>query len=160
MAESGITAEFEFVSFKIDSISMKMGNEISSLINTNPIKQDCIKLAIKLRNTEKFIINDKVTLIGGLMTIIKITNDVNGSIILDGQFGISGIFVSKNTVDKSDEEKFAKFNLPALLMPYLRATMTNILSNAGFGTILFPLVNIYEAAKSQNLSLIDHSIES
>ena len=77
--------------------------------------------------------------------------------MLEGQFGISGMFTSKNTVDKQTEETFAKVTLPALLMPYLRATMTNILSNAGFGTILFSLVNIYELAKKQDISIKDRS---
>jgi preprotein translocase subunit SecB len=157
MAEGSITAEFDFVSYKIDSISMRMESDISYLMNTGPIKPECIKLSIKLRNTEKFIIDGKVTYVGGLMTQIRITNEANGSMMLEGQFGISGMFTSKNTVDDQTEEKFAKVNLPALLMPYLRATMTNILSNTGFGTMLFPLVNVYELAKTQNLSITDHS---
>ena len=157
MAESSITAEFEFVSYKIDSISMKMGNDISFLMNTVPIQPDCIELSIKLRDTEKFIIKGKATYIGGLMTLIRITDGVNGPIMLEGQFGISGMFTSENSVDNQAEETFAKVNLPALLMPYLRATMTNILSNAGFGTMLFPLINVYELAKTQNLSIIDRT---
>ena len=157
MAESRITAGFDFVSYKIDSISMKMGNEISFLMDTGPIQPDCIKLSIKLRDTEKFIINEKVTYIGGLMTLVRITNGKDGPIMLEGQFGISGMFTAENLADNQVEETFAKVNLPALLMPYLRATMTNILSNAGFGTMLFPLVNVYELAKTQNLSIIDHT---
>jgi preprotein translocase subunit SecB len=159
MAESGIIAEFDFVSYKIDSVSMRMEKNINFLMNTDPIKPDCIQLSIKLRNTEKFIINGIVTYVGGLMTQIRITNEVNGPTILEGQFGITGIFTSKNTIDDQTEKTFAKINLPALLMPYLRATMTNILSNAGFGTMLFPLVNVYELAKTQDLSIIDHSLK-
>jgi len=157
MAEGSVTAEFDFISYKIDAISMKMGNDANYLMNIGPIKPDCIKLSIKLRNTEKFNIDGIVTYIGGLMTQIRITNEVDGPMMLEGQFGISGMFTSKKTVDKQTEEAFAKVNLPALLMPYLRATMTNIISNAGFGTMLFPLINIYELAKTQNLSIIDRS---
>jgi preprotein translocase subunit SecB len=159
MADGSIAAGFDFVSYKIESISMKMENNINFLVNTDPIGPDCIQLSIKLRNTEKFIINGTVAYIGGLMTQIKITDAINGPMMLEGQFSISGIFTSKSTTDDKTEENFAKINLPALLMPYLRATMTNILSNAGFGTILFPLVNVYELAKAQNLSIIDRSEE-
>ena len=157
MAEGSVTAGFEFISYKIDSISMKMGNNIGYLMNVDPIKTDCISLSIKLRNTEKFIIDEKTTYIGGLMTLIRITDGFDGPVMLEGQFGISGLFASKNTVDEQTEEAFAKINLPALLMPHLRATMTNILSNAGFGTVLFPLINTYELAKTQNISIIDRS---
>jgi hypothetical protein len=45
-------------------------------------------------------------------------------------------------------------------MPYLRASMTNILSGAGFGTILFPLINIYELAKNQGLPILDRSAQN
>jgi hypothetical protein len=44
--------------------------------------------------------------------------------------------------------------------PYLRAAITNALANAGFGTILFPLVNIYEMAKDTSIPIIDHTIPS
>lgn len=157
MAESSVVAEFDFVSYKIDAVSFKMGHEISYLLNTAPIKSEFINLSIKLRDTEKFIINEKITYIGGLVTQVTILNEADGATMVEGQFGISGLFTSKDSVDKQAEENFAKINLPALLMPYLRATMTNILSNAGFGTMLFPLVNIYELAKTQNLSIIDHT---
>jgi preprotein translocase subunit SecB len=157
MAESSVAAEFDFVSYKIDSVSFKMGNEVNYLLNTTPIKSEFINLSIKLRNTEKFIIDEKTSYIGGLITQVIILNEADGSTMVEGQFGISGLFTSNDSVDKQAEETFAKINLPALLMPYLRATMTNILSNAGFGTMLFPLVNIYELAKAQNLSIIDHT---
>ena len=157
MAESSIAAEFDFVSYKIDSISFKMRNEISYLLNTTSIKSEFINLSIKLRNTEKFIIDEKTTYIGGLITQVVIHNEADGNIMVEGQFGISGLFTTNDSVDKQAEETFAKINLPALLMPYLRATMTSILSNAGFGTMLFPLVNIYELAKAQNLSIIDRT---
>ena len=157
MAESSVAAEFDFVSYKIDYVSFKMGNEISSLLNTSPIKPEFINLSIKIRNPEKFIIDEKTSYIGGLITQVIILNEADGNTMVEGQFGISGLFTSNDSVDKQAEETFAKINLPALLMPYLRATMTSILSNAGFGTMLFPLVNIYELAKAQNLSIIDRT---
>ena len=157
MAESSVVAEFDFISYKIDSISFKMAHNIGYLMDIAPIKPDNINLSIKLKNTEKFIIDGRITYIGGLITHVKIVNQTDGTTIVEGHFGISGLFTSKGTVDKQAEESFAKVNLPALLMPYLRAIMTNILSNAGFGTMLFPLVNIYELAKSQNPSIIDHT---
>jgi hypothetical protein len=47
-----------------------------------------------------------------------------------------------------------------ILMPCLRASMTSVLSGAGFGTVLFPLINIYELAKDRNHSIIEHSVEN
>jgi preprotein translocase subunit SecB len=157
MADSSIKASFDFLSYKVDKVNMKLVNQVSHLLNRAPIRPEFIEMSIKLRNTEKYLFGDKVHYIGGLETYIKIKNEAAGNTMMEADFGISGIFNTTDPVDAHVEENFSKFNLPAVLLPYLRATMTNILSTAGFGTVLFPLVNVYELAKKQNLPLIDHT---
>jgi len=155
MDNGGITASFDFLSYKIDKIEMNMDKKVGYLINNDPVLPENINLSIKLRNTEKYVFEDElIHYIGGLNTLIELIDRETKSVMLKGEFGISGVFVAKNPVEKSAEENFAKINLPAILMPYLRASMTNILSGAGFGTILFPLINIYELAKNQNIQMI------
>jgi preprotein translocase subunit SecB len=159
MADSSIKSSFNFLSYKVDKVNMKLANKVGHLLNRAPIRPEFIEMSIRLRNTEKYLFGDNVHYVGGLETYIKIKNEATGDTMMEADFGISGIF---NTIDPGDahnEENFAKINLPALLMPYLRATMTNILSTAGFGTVLFPLVNIYELAKKQDFQLIDHTTE-
>jgi preprotein translocase subunit SecB len=157
MSSSGVTAQFNFISYKIDSVNLKMNTQIQYLLNTDPIKPENLRLAIQLRSTEKFNINGSVQYVGGLSTKMTIIDEKTQEEILEGVFGISGIFTPVGSVESSAEENFVKVNLPALLMPYLRAVMTNILSNSGFGTVLFPLVNVYELAKNQNYPMIDHT---
>jgi preprotein translocase subunit SecB len=157
MSSGGVTAQFNFLSYKIDSINLKMKPDISYLLNTNPVRPENLHLNIKLRSTEKFNINDSIQYVGGLSTKIIIIDEKTKGEILEGTFGISGVFTPVGSVDNAAEDNFAKINLPALLMPYLRAVMTNVLSNAGFGTFLFPLVNVYELAKNQNFPVIDHT---
>lgn len=159
MAESSIEASFDFLSYKIDKIEMRMESKIGYLLNNAPIKPDCIEFAVALRNTEKFLLDGIVRYVGGLMTQVRLKDDTTKNTILASEFGISGIFMPTGHVEQQMEETFAKINLPALLMPYLRAAMTNILSNAGFGTVLFPLINVYELAKDQNFPIIDHTTE-
>jgi preprotein translocase subunit SecB len=159
MANSSIKASFNFLSYKVDKVNMKMANQVSYLLNRAPVRSEFIEMSIKLRSTEKYLFGDKVHYIGGLETYIKINDEDTGDTMMEADFGISGIFNTIDPVDAHNEENFAKINLPALLMPYLRATMTNILSTAGFGTVLFPLVNIHELAKKQDPSLIDHTTE-
>jgi preprotein translocase subunit SecB len=161
MADGSIAASFDFLSYKIDKIEVKIGNKVGYLLNNDPIIPEDINLAIKLRNTERFILeNGLCKYIGGLNTIIDLYEKETKEVMLKGEFGISGVFVPNSTVDKKLEENFVKINLPAILMPYLRASMTNILASAGFGTVLFPLVNIYELAKSQNLPILEHTIQN
>ncbi|MDR2759130.1 MAG: protein-export chaperone SecB [Spirochaetaceae bacterium] len=157
MPSGGVAAQFNFVSYKIDSINLKMNPTVKYLLKNEPIALKDIDFSIKLRSTEKFNINGSIKYVGGLTTKITIMDEEDKKEILSGEFGISGIFAPDGAVDQSSEENFSKISLPALLMPYLRALMANILSQTGFGTVLFPLVNIYELAKKKNLPLIDHT---
>jgi preprotein translocase subunit SecB len=157
MSSGGIAAQFNFLSYKVDSIAMKMNPKIKYLLNNQPIILQNANFSIKLRNTEKFNANGLIHYVGGLSTQITINDEESKEEVLSGEFGISGIFTADDDIEKSAEENFAKVNLPALLMPYIRAAMTNILSQAGFGTVLFPLINVYELAKKQNFQLIDHA---
>jgi preprotein translocase subunit SecB len=50
-----------------------------------------------------------------------------------------------------------RINIPAILLPYLRAAITTIISQAGFGTIVFPLINIYEIAASHPVNILDYT---
>lgn len=61
----------------------------------------------------------------------------------------------EEAVDKETEERLIKYQAPAILMPYLRAAMSFIVTSAGFSTIIFPLVNINAAARSCNIKIID-----
>jgi preprotein translocase subunit SecB len=157
MSSGGVTAQFSFISYKIDYISMNMNPVIEYLIKNDPIVLKDTDFSIKLRNTEKFNVDGSIKYVGGLNTRITIRDKEDKKEILTGEFGISGIFAPDGEVDLSLEENFSRVNLPAILLPYLRALMTNILSQAGFGTVLFPLINVYELAKTQNLPLIDHT---
>jgi preprotein translocase subunit SecB len=125
-------------------------------MDNNPITPENAKLAVRIGNPSKYFINEKIHYLCNVGTKLEILSSENEN-VLTGEFGITGVFTTDGNVDKITEEKMVKINMPALLMPYLRAAMTNILSNAGFGTMLFPLVNVYEIAKTQNLSIIDHS---
>jgi preprotein translocase subunit SecB len=61
---------------------------------------------------------------------------------------ISGVFaVKKGRFTKELEETLVKVQIPALLFPYVRGTVTSVLANAGFGSIVLPLLNMNQLAK-------------
>ena len=64
---------------------------------------------------------------------------------------ISGVFKFTDECTMSVElrEKMIRQQAPAIVFPYLRATMSNLLISAGFGGITLPLLNIYEMARNQ-----------
>ncbi|MFI3257973.1 MAG: hypothetical protein R3Y36_06725 [Spirochaetales bacterium] len=45
-----------------------------------------------------------------------------------------------------------------ILLPYLRATLTSVLSSSGFSVILMPLININKVAKELNVEIEDLDI--
>jgi hypothetical protein len=158
MPYDSIKAGFDFVSYKIDRVELKLEPKIKFLLNNSYIRPENAKLGFKFKDTEKFNIDGKIHYVGGVIATITIIDEKNNETILSGEFGISGAFTPIGIMDKSSEENFALVNIPALLMPYLRAAITNTLSSAGLGTILFPLVNIYEMAKKTPSKLIDHTV--
>ncbi len=70
--------------------------------------------------------------------------------------GISGVFnVEKGRLSKETEDQLVKVQIPAILFPYLRGAVTSLLANAGFGSVILPLINMNEVGKS---SLQDKAI--
>jgi preprotein translocase subunit SecB len=90
-----------------------------------------------------------------LNIIVKI-HDAGKRQILNGEFGIAGVFSAESGMDKHLEENMVRFNIPAILMPYIRSAITSILAQAGFGTIVLPLINVYEIAKNMSIQVIDN----
>jgi preprotein translocase subunit SecB len=159
MSRGGVDSQFQFLSYKIDKIQMKMANKIEILMNNDPITPENINLAVRIRDPGKYTINNDIHYLGGIDVKIDIIS--SGTIkILTGEFGIMGVFKTIEKLEKSTEERMVKINIPAILMPYLRATMTNILSGAGFGTVLFPLINMYELAEKSTVQIIDYTSHS
>jgi preprotein translocase subunit SecB len=51
--------------------------------------------------------------------------------ILNGQFGISGLLRPIN-MDEDAEKNMVRYNIPSILITYLRSIITTIVSQAGF----------------------------
>ena len=109
----------------------------------------------------KYLLNNSFYYVGGLNIHLDIFHNKEpqsnkNEIIAQGDFGISGLFQPVN-LDPEQEEGMVQVNIPAILLPYLRAAITTILSQAGLGTIVFPLINIYEIASKNPSRIIDHT---
>lgn len=76
---------------------------------------------------------------------------------LSVQVTICGVFRFSGECTMNDElrEKMIRQQAPAIVLPYLRATIGTMLVSAGFGGIAMPLVNIYEmAGKNKPVKII------
>lgn len=67
---------------------------------------------------------------------------------LSVQATISGVFrfTEECTMDNGLREKMIRQQAPAIVLPYLRATISTMLVSAGFGGVTMPLINVYEMA--------------
>lgn len=59
---------------------------------------------------------------------------------------IKGVFESDGQFKPEVEEMLVKVQMPAILMPYLRGCITTFLATAGYGPIIFPLINVNREA--------------
>lgn len=78
-----------------------------------------------------------------------IIKDGSSNEIAQGEFGIEGVFLVDGALENEKEENIVKFQFPTILFPYLRSAVTNIFASAGFGSIIFPLINVHNLIANQ-----------
>lgn len=154
-------SEFQFLSYKVNSVDFKVHksfNLLNSLQNLNPEKFN-----INLKFAEPNFFKKAGLYIGGLklkfeyhdVDIIKIDSP-----LIYCEIEISGLFRgSEGRLESSAEENLVKYQIPTLLLPYVRSTITSLFANAGFGTFIFPLINVQAVAKSLGPELKIKTIE-
>jgi preprotein translocase subunit SecB len=137
---------FRFISYKVDSVELKMRNNLFLL--SKKIFDEDWDVEIGMRIPQYFTGN-KVYLAGldCTMTYPPLEGDESKEPSIFLTAGIMGLFeVDEGRFPPEMEKKFVRSHLPTLVMPYVRATMTSLLANAGIGIHIFPLVNMHEIA--------------
>ncbi len=142
----------KFETYTIDVLVFEIKRIIGLLDFTGNIDPDLWKLNISFR--EPLFSQGQKKYIGGIDTGLCLfppevkTEDKNEAIIkLD--VGIVGIFSSdeEGGFDKETIENLVRVQIPAILFPYVRSTITSLFANAGFGSVILPLINMHELAK-------------
>jgi preprotein translocase subunit SecB len=157
MAGNSGIASFRFLTYKIDTINVMIPKKVSILAASSLVVPSQINFEIGFRNAGKYSISDAIVYVGGLNTKIQISD--TKAQILYGEFGISGLFRPINMDDEAEKE-MVRYNIPAILMPYLRSAITTIITQAGFGTVVLPLLNVYEMAKEKPIEILDFTKSS
>jgi preprotein translocase subunit SecB len=155
MAESGITASFQFNSYKVDKVSFFTKPALDVLAQMNSLSSENMFFAFLIRTpiffkTNKFYVGGFDVVMKVLRDTATIESETEEDILIKLDLGIAGIFkVVDDRLLQEQETQLVKINIPALLMPYARSAITSLLANAGFGSVLLPLINIHELAKEQ-----------
>lgn len=154
MAESSINSGIQFESYKLDNISFSMITEVDILAKKQ--YPNCeIKYQFAFRNALRLKKTDRVLYVTGLKIDLMIFDKDTSKQIATGSFVITGLFSSTGDFSKEVEENLIKFQAPTILFPYIRASISLILTTAGFSGVILPLINVTEAAKSLNLEIED-----
>jgi hypothetical protein len=151
MADGSVKSGFRFAGFKVDAFEYQMLRNVAVLTLAQPLDLDAADFKFRMRQPIH-IEKDRMYLIGieCAMSVFPEGADVSNreEAIVSVTCGIVGAFEVTGTAFTPDlEEKLVKFQLPTILLPYMRGTITNFLNNAGFALTPLPLFNIQEVAK-------------
>ena len=151
-----IISSLQFLSFKIDKMSLDVANTTRVLLKSYSSKDDW-SFSVGIRHPSCIV--EERMYIGGVDIKMFAGNKDNPDVQLHA--GIAGVFkVVGNDIPPDKEERGAKNQIPALLSPYLRAAITATLASAGFGAVVLPLINFNALAEEQlkdvAIERIDH----
>ncbi len=145
--ESSIKSDFQFLAYKIDRINFSL-EPIANAVMYKQTADTKVEIGFAVRDIGKVTNNEQTQYMCGLDTQLKLYD--GDKHIATGIFGIEGLFFVDGHFKNSQENQIVKFQFPTILFPYLRSAITNILASAGFGSIVFPLINVYNLVSNQN----------
>jgi preprotein translocase subunit SecB len=151
MADGSVESAFKFVAYNIHHASLRMSQvEIGRQSRESDVWQVKLGIAVPEYHVKRKAYVSAVSC--GLFLFDK-DPEKEGLLpeqaIVGLEMAIAGIFeVQADRLEKRTEEQLVRAQLPALLFPYLRGAMTSLLANAGFGSVIIPLINMNEAGKT------------
>lgn len=152
MGGSSIESGIQFESYKLDNISFQLVPEVSILAKKE--HSNCkIEYKFSFRNALRLKNPDKVLYVTGLKIDLSIFDKDLDKQIATGSFVITGLFSSKGEFSKETEENLIKLQAPTILFPYIRASISLILTTAGFSSVILPLINVANTAKALDLKI-------
>ena len=144
--ESGVISGFKFHAYKVDNFVFELEKKLNilALREMRDIKSE-INLALR---PPLFFEKDNVYVSGiGSSIVLYTTEEENRVNIASITANVTGMFSTNKRYSTEQEEAIVKYQLPTILFPYLRGTITSFLANAGLGSFVFPLINVPELAE-------------
>ncbi len=140
-----VNAAFQFVSYKIDLFQFSARQDLHFL-GLDALDSEKVEMKISFR--PPIFDTSNVLYMGGLEARLTYPFEKEES-LFDLQAGIEGIFqvADKSQMEPDLEEDLVKYQIPAILFPYLRSAITGFFATAGLGSFVFPLINVREMGK-------------
>lgn len=157
-----IKSEFQFESYKIDSFKFSSAQLVSLLEFQGEIKSHDWKIDYIFRNP--LYIESIKKYIGGLDIRLRLFPLKEGECassdeeaqepLVELEAGIAGVFsATKGEFTDEQIDILVKIQIPSILMPYLRSSISNFMCSGGWPHSPLPLVNITEMARTMNLQI-------
>lgn len=156
MPDSRIESEIRFHNYKVDSFTFTTVTR-ADLLSEN-VRNRAPKYDLQLGVAMPIFFEDSKYYVASISCKVEIKfGDSVGHIEPDARLeaSVSGLFSGGDNIDESTRDRVVKVQFPALLLPYLRATISTFFSCSGIGHFIFPLVNIHKVAEQ---SLGDQAI--
>lgn len=154
-----IKANIQFLSYKMDRVDFSATQNLATLGAQNYADFEA-EYRFSFRNALRFVGQPQILYVTGVQSEVRVKSKSTGAEMGKGTFIITGLFSADGILPKQTEENLIKFQGPAILFPYLRANVSNLLSNFGFNCNPMPLINVNEAAKSLNLAVEERQLNS
>lgn len=161
--DSGVISSFQFLNYKVDSFSFdNKKKEVGEILHyftgdENWSASIGIRQPTLYKKSLSFIGGMQLTLLQHDKDMQDEKNKTEDNAIMVLKCTIIGLF---KILDSSDFEKnkrvyedLGRYQIPAILSPYLRATVTSYFGNAGYGGFVFPLINFTKLAYEQKVEL-------
>lgn len=157
-SNSSIIAGFQFVSYKVDSIEFHITNNLGVLRCKDSIEAEQLGFSIAIKEPQRYRKEGVTTFyIGGLVADVQLFAKNKPEIeMASGSFSITGFFEKHGEIPSDQEEYMVKATIPSILLGYLRSTITGTIANAGFGSVVLPLININNMVKDMDIHIVDH----
>lgn len=152
MPDSSIKAQFQFESYKIDKINFEVQQTLDVLADRSMPE---VTFQFSFRDAFRFHRNNKILYVTGIGINFDVIHETSKKQLAKCEMIMTGMFSANGQLEKEAEENLAKCQGPAILLPYARSAITSILTDAGFPTVIMPLVNVYEMAKNVNVKIQD-----
>ena len=152
----GVASGFQFLSYKIDTFHFDARQDASYLGHGHEFDPQKVHISFAFRQPV-FDTNTGMYM-GGLEARIEHPAEQEGQdCLFQLNLGLEGLFqaVEESRFDPQTEKDLVRYQIPAILFPYLRSAVTSFFASAGLGSFVFPLVNVREMAKQaeQNLEI-------
>ena len=145
MGGSGVESAFQFISYKIDTFKLEVTKDTRSLVFIGIVGPGQVQMSLTIRNPLRISVDNSY--IGGAdvqFSLFHSTEQKPETTLATGSVGISGLFkVLAGQLAAETENNLVRLQIPAILMPYLRAALSSLLINAGFLGVMLPLINVH-----------------